>query len=452
MKTFWKVKVEKLGKIDTADINITPLTMFVGDNNSGKSYLMTLIYTLLNIRWYSEGFDLCKESNEYALCEKWIEQGFAKDDNSETEIELTKEIQLQFQNLLNLIISRNLSKISQRGFNADVKIGKVTIEFTNIGSRRFVRFGKEHSEDQQKERYSFRFLDDKRGRESTSIAYIFAPRSDLAISLILENLLKGSTQRRLLNDACYLPASRTGFLLNYRAIVNASLSDAYDQEQIKMEGLTRPCSDFLKNLARLSPNKESNRNEEIVRFIEQELLHGNVRALSDTPQSSFIYHSNETGDNYPMYLSSGVITELAPLMLLLKYWEFETMFIEEPEISLHPKLQQMMARVMIRLSNKECLLFVTTHSDTILQHINNMIKLNKLEPDKREQLMKSFGYNEQDLLSYDKVSMYQFDVSDQGRTTITQLSCGPYGFEVPSFNSALQRLLDETYRFEGDAE
>jgi|GEM_PF-5100390 len=46
MKTFWKVKVEKLEKIDTADINITPLTMFVGDNNSGKSYLMTLIYNL----------------------------------------------------------------------------------------------------------------------------------------------------------------------------------------------------------------------------------------------------------------------------------------------------------------------------------------------------------------------------------------------------------------------
>lgn len=43
----WTVHVTDFGKIEKADIEVAPLTLFVGDNNSGKSYMMTLIYGLL---------------------------------------------------------------------------------------------------------------------------------------------------------------------------------------------------------------------------------------------------------------------------------------------------------------------------------------------------------------------------------------------------------------------
>lgn len=48
----WSVHVKNFGKIEEADVEIAPLTLFVGDNNSGKSYMMTLIYGLLNIRFF----------------------------------------------------------------------------------------------------------------------------------------------------------------------------------------------------------------------------------------------------------------------------------------------------------------------------------------------------------------------------------------------------------------
>lgn len=41
-----KIHVEKFGKIKKADIELTPFTLFVGDNNSGKSYLLSLIWAL----------------------------------------------------------------------------------------------------------------------------------------------------------------------------------------------------------------------------------------------------------------------------------------------------------------------------------------------------------------------------------------------------------------------
>ena len=43
MKQRWTLHVENVGKVVEADIQIAPLLCFVGDNNSGKSYMMTLL-------------------------------------------------------------------------------------------------------------------------------------------------------------------------------------------------------------------------------------------------------------------------------------------------------------------------------------------------------------------------------------------------------------------------
>ncbi len=39
-----KLIIEDFGKIKKAEIDISPLTLFVGDNNSGKSYLLLSVY------------------------------------------------------------------------------------------------------------------------------------------------------------------------------------------------------------------------------------------------------------------------------------------------------------------------------------------------------------------------------------------------------------------------
>ena len=36
--------IEKFGKIKKAELEISPLTLLVGDNNSGKSYLLSLLW------------------------------------------------------------------------------------------------------------------------------------------------------------------------------------------------------------------------------------------------------------------------------------------------------------------------------------------------------------------------------------------------------------------------
>ncbi len=48
MEQSWALKVERFGKIKRAEIEIAPLMLFVGENNSGKSYMMSLLWGLLS--------------------------------------------------------------------------------------------------------------------------------------------------------------------------------------------------------------------------------------------------------------------------------------------------------------------------------------------------------------------------------------------------------------------
>lgn len=62
---------------------------------------------------------------------------------------------------------------------------------------------------------------------------------------------------------------------------------------------------------------------------------------------------------------------------------------------LHPEYNKKIARVIIQLMNSGVNVWITTHSETILQHINNMLKLNHSNS---KNLCEEFNYSEIDLL------------------------------------------------------
>ena len=49
MNKKWTLHVENFAKIKSADVTIAPLMCFVGDNNSGKSYLMSILWGILTL-------------------------------------------------------------------------------------------------------------------------------------------------------------------------------------------------------------------------------------------------------------------------------------------------------------------------------------------------------------------------------------------------------------------
>lgn len=65
----YRLYIENFGKIKSANIQVKPLTLLVGDNNSGKSYLLSLIWKVRNLYLFDSFFQILKEkkSPEYSL-------------------------------------------------------------------------------------------------------------------------------------------------------------------------------------------------------------------------------------------------------------------------------------------------------------------------------------------------------------------------------------------------
>lgn len=149
-----------------------------------------------------------------------------------------------------------------------------------------------------------------------------------------------------------------------------------------------------------------------------------------------------------MSITSSVVTETASLLLLLTTRiKFSLVIIEEPEAHLHPALQKKIAQLLIRFVHSGIPIWITTHSDTILQHFNNMIKLNNRQVEEREKLLKEFNYTSDDLLVPEEIQLYQFERGDE-HTTIKKLESGKYGFVANLFNKAIDELVNEIYAFQ----
>lgn len=441
----WTVHVTDFGKIEKADIQVAPLTLFVGDNNSGKSYMMTLIYGLLYLDIFFQRYEFNKESKAYQKAVAVLKKLLELEELEAVYVLETEEV-LVFQELLNEVLRDNKEQFLKSLFNRDMQIGDFWIEFAKdeifeleidhnyiAGDVNITLYGRE-----------------KDGTKMTGYGMDVDGLNQLGderffLTYIMQYLLKKDFENMTKGNSVYFPTARTGFLLTYKTLVGSAMQDKFNLEDSDKNLLTRPNSDFLTRLSSMTRQRENEKYQDIVNFIEQHVINGHI-TVSELPTQDILYIPEGGKKELPMYVTSGVVTELTPILLFLQYENIRTLLIEEPEISLHPELQWQMARVLIRLKNAGVPVFVTTHSDIILQHINNMIKISDLKD--KEAFLTKTKYEQKDLLKRDEVAVYQFDVKDNQKTQVTKLICGDYGFEAMTFYHTLERLNQEICEIE----
>ena len=445
----WTLHVTDFGKIGSADVEVAPMTLFVGDNNSGKSYIMTLIYGLLNIRFFFDQYNFPVESENYRACCNIVTDMARQAGNQTVEVTLNYEQWLPFEKLINEILCKNKAYFLRRLFNRDMLIGDLTISFPKemnlaLRAERFYEeSGKELdifiSGKSNKSKSFPGYAIDQNELNMGGAGYLFL------ISYIMQYMIQGDMMADGRTTKLYLPTARTGFLLTYKTLVGSAVREKFSIEETDKNLLTKPNSDFLIELSSMDLVDEKDRFSEVVDFIEKNMILGHISA-ANLPAQEYRYIPDGSEKQLPLFVTSAVVTELTPLLLALKYSNLSALLIEEPEISLHPQLQWQVARVMIRLVNKGLPIFATTQSDIILQHINNMIKVVKLED--KEQFLSTTEYNEQDILNENDINVHQFRVDEHQKTQIVKLPCGDYGFEALTFIDTLQELNKEIRRIE----
>ena len=121
--------------------------------------------------------------------------------------------------------------------------------------------------------------------------------------------------------------------------------------------------------------------------LEQNLLAGAVRLnRSETGYPSFAYRPAKWDSDVPLMRTSSMVSELAPVVLYLRYLvePGDLLIIEEPESHLHPALQTAFARELARLVHSGVRVLLTTHSEWILEALANLVRLSELSEERRE--------------------------------------------------------------------
>lgn len=440
--------VEKFGKIDSARIKINKFTIFVGNNNSGKTYMMQLIYGVLNEIMQKQNFQIPYFPN------------------LEDEYYLKADFFVELEKQINKYLEDRKEQIIKNIFHSSIPIAKLYIEFHDIDENYKVIFKEEtfaivkQDDSDNASRIIWSVI--THGEER--VAQFGYPRNSASsdkfsngiCEVIIKSLLGINQFYANHEPILYLPASRTGILLLYKYFF--SKKNQADTDLIREDhgwitskgnsyGLTEPVYDFLQFLLRYAPSEISAiRNEDLLEFIENHLIDGQ---LSQDNENT-IYTPRGEKQGIPLYLSSSMVNELAPLVKVLSgNVAYDYLLYDEIETCLHPLKQREMARLLNRLYNDGMRLIVSTHSDTMAAQMNNLFLLSylKISDDELEKKLDALKLTKDDLLRSFDVSVYQFANDENGISHVEELSFRevPYvGYEFPQFTNSALRIYDDS--------
>ncbi len=189
-------------------------------------------------------------------------------------------------------------------------------------------------------------------------------------------------------QAHYLPAARSGIMQSHRVIASSVM------ERATRAGLERasefptfpgPLADFMRRLIdyrdREGEFRQAPKQPEVIETIAADLEGGTLggevvaRRQSSGGYPEFLYRPPNATRDIGLGQASSMVTELAPMVLFLRdgVGVGDTLFVEEPEAHLHPAAQTEVAHALARLVNAGVRVVATTHSDWLLKEFANLM-------------------------------------------------------------------------------
>ena len=425
----YRLEVNDFGPIVSASIALRPLTVFIGPSNTGKSYLAILIYALHRFfgghsprryrvmgrgfdppRWFSRAGT--KQTRLQAPLHRSLKNWFSTSSSSGLSA-LPPVVEAYFRTELERATGPNylLQEEIRRCYGVECLDDLVRRQSSKTSSSIVLSTSRANGSPGGE----YRFNLDRRGGgfsgrvssiEPLSISTTFTKsfqrnmRQYLAtikdsdeFAVLLPNFLDhifSDLFQPVLQGAYYLPADRTGVMHSHQVVVSTLVQSATTaglrpSRDIPM--LSGVLADFLSQLIEMSERRFRIRPEtELASRLEQAVLDGVVRLKrSATGYPTFAYRPKGWKSDLPLMRASSMVSELAPVVLYLRYVvrPGDVLIIEEPEAHLHPAMQVAFAQELARLVRNGVRIVMTTHSEWFLEQIANLARLSELPEKKR---------------------------------------------------------------------
>ena len=434
-----ELDVKNFGPIVEATVDLRPFTLFVGPSNTGKSYLAIMTYALHRIFGSSTGDigyrrrvfgrypmwrhradrtilkgatrDLIDWSRE-AFREKrgkkgpdqfflplpegivsYIREVMSSNDSSKMSIEseVSRCFGLQYMSQLIRTQGAHGAQAALRRYVGSEDKNKDPFEYRiDISRQGRTRFSASLPEG--KPLYPVRGLD----RFTWQISREVWSKDDELMRLMIPDLVDAVFPYiigPLSAPAYYLPADRTGVMHAHRVVVNALIERATTagiHPTSPMPMLSGVLADFLGQLIELSDLPRRKRGANLATRLEKMILDGSVLRKggrnSETSYPSFFYQPNGWKESLPLMRASSMVSELAPVVLYLRYVvrPGDVLIIEEPESHLHPAMQVEFTRLLGAAVRNGIRIIMTTHSEWVLEELANLVRLSELPQTERK--------------------------------------------------------------------
>ena len=430
-----RIEVRDFGPIAEGAVDLKPLTVFIGPNNSGKSYMALLVYALSRVgagsampgQW-GELFDKVFTSGipPEELPEATY-SGVAPDEGPASS-RLRDELRRCFGAETSELVRRD-SEDWPEGFSVALPFNTVGVDLQWEVQSRDDELGQADWGE------GFDSLLSKLSRGETTEEE-FKSLVDVALSNMI---LKG------VGRSHYLPASRTGILLGHKTLASLIVGQASLAwvRQTEIPRLTGAVTDLIQAMLLMHPLHEASDGvRAVVALLEGKITRGRVDVdmRAEYPE---IYFEDKTG-RYRLNQVSSTVSELAPLVLYLKYVvsEGERVIIEEPESHLDAGNQRHLASAIAMMVNAGVKVLVTTHSDFFVSELNNLLLASGVDAEYTK------DYDARELLRPEQIGACFFNPGDEGTRVEDIKVTREDGIDVDSFSKVFRDIYDETIRLE----
>ncbi|HLO87356.1 MAG TPA: AAA family ATPase [Nostocaceae cyanobacterium] len=433
-----KIKFSNLGTIKETELDLRPLTVIIGPNNSNKTYIAYSVYGLWQLASVIPSLD-SKEVDKL---------GFKKREKDSWSLTID-------DNLLDFFIKNieeTAKKFQGRALESFFQDSSRKL-FSNTSFKFLIsRQEVEKSINELIQGKIFPLTDRinlKLHRQDNIIIFEFIPINDeesktgtFTEAIFIKHIkqkpeiwfIRGVKQI-LFSKIFLLPAERNAFINTYKILAyrrykilkntqrELFASSNYEKEIdfIKAEGdihYPHPVEDFLDFLTEVELQETTKiisigNNEfwNLANKIEKEIQNSNKVKLNYTRLGGKEIKI-EVNENLEidLYNASSSIKQLAPLLLYLRFRASKGDFlvIDEPEMNLHPESQAKLLEALSILVNLGVRVLLTTHSPYIMSHLNNLVNGNHENPEMLErQSLSLYLKDKRAFLPIDQVSAYE---------------------------------------------
>ena len=424
-----EIAVKNFGPIAETNIDLRPLTVFVGPSNTGKTYFATLVYALHGVfQGFAEpkllvpsGFEgvlgilealrpyvLKKDQPSVKEIVRDILEKLSREDRAFRLSDLPEEICGLLLDTIkdSEIFGDHLQATLKNYFDIDSISGlrRLTNERPDELAIS-LRIDMEHQDGwsiNMTTSESDVILDSSFNEdmilipEGLAISTDWDGESNFSFNLSgnwtldsygqIKSQLDSMSNNWIGGNRYYLPAARSGIMHSHR-VISSSLVTRTTRVGLErfpeVPTMAGVVADFMERIILYEEQRGSNDEMKyIAEALETEVLAGQVGVKpSASGYPDFRYLPQGTNEEIRLTQSSSMVSELAPLVLYLRGLvnPGDTLIIEEPEAHLHPGAQADMAVILARLVRAGVRVIITTHSDWILEEIGNLILEGLLE-------------------------------------------------------------------------